>query len=541
MHAIANPSSKPPRSYSMPAAILTGVRILIGWHFLYEGVAKLMTPQWSSAGFLKQSQWLLSDTFQWIASDPAALQVVDLLNVWGLIFIGLGLFVGLFTRIAATAGIVLLSLYYIASPPFIGSPGETAGGAHFLFVNMNLIEAMTLALLVLTPKQLLYGIDGMLAGLKQRRSDRPQISNDNRRSFLKDLAALPILGGFGLALLKTKPWESFEEKTLADNIRKIVKPAEPAASAIDAVSSASPTAASFPTLQQLKTKAASGKIGNLNISRLICGGNLISGFAHSRDLLYVSPLLRTYFTDEKVLETLYMCEACGVNTAILRVDKHTLRIINRYRKLGGKIQWIAQCKIHGPGGNRDFQQAIDNGAVGAFVHGGVADKLVGAGQVDKLGEAMEFIKKNGLVAGIGGHMLQVPIACEKAGLNNDFYMKTLNSGNYWTAGPRLVDDKTWKPDPTNVVEPELARAVKDNMWSTTPQQTVEFMKTVKKPWIAYKVLGAGAIRPEEGFKYVFENGADFACVGMFDFQVVKDCNILTDVLAKVAKRTRPWA
>jgi len=529
----------------MSATLLTGVRILIGWHFLYEGAAKLMSPEWSSAGFLEQSQWLLSDTFHWIASDPAALQVVDLLNVWGLILIGLGLFLGLFTRIAGAAGIVLLSLYYVASPPFIGSPGETAGGGHFLLVNMNLIEAMTLALLVLTPKKMLYGIDGMLADLKQRRTAEPSDSDGARRSFLKDLASLPILGGFGYALLKTKPWESFEEKTLADNISKIVKPVEPTGTGTgtktDAVSSASPTAASFPTLKQLKAKAPKGKIGQLNISRLICGGNLISGFAHSRDLLYVSSLLRTYFTDEKVLETLYMCEASGVNTAILRVDRHTLRIINKYRKLGGKIQWIAQCKIHGEGGNRDFQLAIENGAVGAFVHGGVADKLVGAGQVDRLGEAMEFIKKNGLVAGIGGHMLQVPIACEKARLNNDFYMKTLNSGDYWTAGPQLIEDDNWKPDPTNIVEPELARAVKDNMWSTTPQQTVEFMKTVTKPWIAYKVLGAGAINPRDGFQYAFENGADFACVGMFDFQVVKDCNILTDVLAKVAKRTRPWA
>ena len=63
-----------------------------------------------------------------------------------------------------------------------------------------------------------------------------------------------------------------------------------------------------------------GKLGKLSVSRLICGGNLISGFAHSRDLLYVSPLLRHYFTDEKVLETLALCEAHGLNTAILRVD-----------------------------------------------------------------------------------------------------------------------------------------------------------------------------------------------------------------------------
>ncbi|MDP6046342.1 MAG: DoxX family protein [Phycisphaerae bacterium] len=521
------------RFNSMSRAFLTGVRILIGWHFLYEGVAKLFADKWSSAGFLNQSDWLLSDTFHWIASNPTALQVVNLLNVWGLILIGLALFMGLFTRLAGAAGVLLLGLYYIASPAFIGSPGENIGGGHFLIVNMNLIEAAALGLLIFAPRQMLHSIDGLLACLKERRNSDPQTRDEMRRSFLKDLAALPILGGFGYALLKKKPWQSFEEKTLADKIASTAKP--------DTVSSASPAAASFPTLKDLKAKSPAGKIGNLSISRLICGGNLISSFAHSRDLIYVSSLLKTYFTDEKVLETLYMCESCGVNTAILRVDKHTLRIINKYRKLGGKIQWIAQCKIHGKDGNGDFNLAIDNGAVGAFVHGGVADSFVARGRVDELGEAVAYMKKNNLVAGIGGHMLQVPIACEKAGLDNDFYMKTLNSGNYWTAGPKLIEDSDWKPDPTKVVEPELARAVKDNIWSTTPRQTVEFMKTVTKPWIAYKVLGAGAIRPKDGFKYAFESGADFACVGMFDFQVVEDCNVLNEVLAGKLKRTRVWA
>jgi len=435
-----------------------------------------------------------------------------------------------FTRIAGIAGALLLALYYIASPPLVGSAAETIGGGHFLVVNRNLIEMVTLGLLVFVPKQMFYGIDGLLSYLKERRNADPQAGDEMRRSFLKDLAALPLFGGFAYAVFRKKPWESFEEKNLADKIGKV-----------DTRTSASPVAVSFPTLKDLKAKATTGKIGNLEISRLICGGNLISSFAHSRDLIYVSSLLKTYFTDEKVLETLWMCESCGINTAILRVDKHTLRIINRYRKLGGKIQWIAQAKISKNDIKRDLDRAIDKGAVGAFIHGGVADNFVARGWMDELGNAIDYIKKNNLVAGIGGHALQVPIACEKAGLNHDFYMKTLNSGNYWTAGPKLIQDSNWKPDPTKVVEPELAKAKHDNIWSITPRQTVEFMKRVTKPWIAYKVLGAGAIHPRAGFKYVFENGADFACVGMFDFQVVEDCNILTEVLGANLKRTRPWA
>ena len=76
----------------------------------------------------------------------------------------------------------------------------------------------------------------------------------------------------------------------------------------------------------------SGKIKKLQISRIICGGNLISGHAHSRDLIYVSDLLRTYFTDDKVMETFAQCEQNGINTAILRLDERTLRILQIYRK-----------------------------------------------------------------------------------------------------------------------------------------------------------------------------------------------------------------
>lgn len=263
-----------------------------------------------------------------------------------------------------------------------------------------------------------------------------------------------------------------------------------------------------------------GKIGDLTVSRIICGGNLISGFAHSRDLTYVSTLLRQYFTDEKVWETLRLCEENGINTAILRLDDHCLRILNGYWKdLGGKIQWIAQCKMKGDDFRPDIQRAIDNGARGAYLHGGEADKLVGEGRMDVLGNAVEFMRQNGALAGVAGHMLDVPIACEKAKLNVDFYMKTLHSHKYWSAG--II--------PRN-----------DSAWSETPEKTIEFMKAVKKPWIAYKVLAAGAIHAKEGFKYAFENGADFLCVGMFDFQVVEDILIARNTLSGKMSRQRPW-
>jgi thiosulfate dehydrogenase [quinone] large subunit len=64
-------------------AILTVLRIAIGWHFLYEGVAKIFTPGWSAAPYLQTSTWIFGGFFRWIAATPWALKIVDSINVWG--------------------------------------------------------------------------------------------------------------------------------------------------------------------------------------------------------------------------------------------------------------------------------------------------------------------------------------------------------------------------------------------------------------------------------------------------------------------------
>jgi thiosulfate dehydrogenase [quinone] large subunit len=141
--------------------LLVALRMLIGWHFLYEGIHKLLHPEWSSLGYLAEAQGILSGFAHWIISNDGVLNTVDFLNTWGLTAIGLGLILGLFTKIASFAGAALLILYYLMNPPFIGMAPSGPMEGNYLLVNKNLIEAVTLLLLTVFPAVQRYGLDSL--------------------------------------------------------------------------------------------------------------------------------------------------------------------------------------------------------------------------------------------------------------------------------------------------------------------------------------------------------------------------------------------
>lgn len=337
----------------------------------------------------------------------------------------------------------------------------------------------------------------------------------DRRCFL----AKGVIGAAAVGAVHT----SIEEKTLADALQD---------------GTAQATKTEKPKTDIPAGSLPCGKIGNVSLSRLFIGGNLIGGWAHSRDLAYASKLFTSYNTEAKVFETLELAQACGINT--IQLDPACWPAVTKYNETHNpKIQTMVcipliqdKAKM-----NEAIKRQIDLGATLLYSHGGNTDSfMMEGGSIDVIAQMVDLIKAQGIPAGVGGHSLNMPVACERAKINNDFYVKTFHIDRYWSATPaehRVEYD--WMRG--NAADHNKNN---DNMWCNNPEETAAFMETVEKPWVAFKVMAAGAISPRLAFPYAYRHGADFIIAGMFDFQVEADVKIAIESLQKLDSRKRRW-
>lgn len=492
------------------------LRVVIGWHLLYEGISKLFTPDWTAYGYLDGSYGFMSGLFHSLAANSSLMPVIDFLNIWGLILIGTALFIGVLIRASAVMGILLLMLYYFAYPPFGTSLYTNFEGSYWI-INRNLIEIVALIAIFFMPVyeysiiNLFKRFRGKIEKEKTVEQDVPE--NSKRRELLKGLATLPFFGGMVYASVVRESGTKTDTTSGATSILEKYN------------------------LKDLKGFPPKGKLGNLQVSRIIGGSNQVGvlGYAHARDLSYVSTLFKYYNTESKIFETYKLFDRVGINTTNMIPEGYPL--FNKYLKAtGSKLQSFFPAKVTVKDPLKEIKIGVDFGATSIYVHGVTCDQLVMNGRIDLVIQALEYIRSQGLLAGVGNHSIQGPIACEKAGIRPDYYWKTMHHDNYWSAHPREFRKEF------SVAGGFLAdhNSYHDNMWDLFPEQTVEFFSKCDVPLIGFKVMAGGAIKPENGFRYAFENGADFICVGMFDFQVVQDVNLVIDVLGSDLKRNRPW-
>lgn len=158
-------------SYSRPQTFwLVVLRLLIGWHFLYEGIVKILNSSWTAYPYLMDSKGFLSDFFYGIAENPQLLAISNVVNIYGLTLIGLGLILGCLSRYASIGGIIFLLLYYLSHPPFIGADYMMPTEGSYLWIDKNLIEIGALMVLIYFPTSHIIGLDRYISKVFKRKS-----------------------------------------------------------------------------------------------------------------------------------------------------------------------------------------------------------------------------------------------------------------------------------------------------------------------------------------------------------------------------------
>ncbi|MDR1140878.1 MAG: hypothetical protein LBL62_04230, partial [Planctomycetaceae bacterium] len=242
-----------------------------------------------------------------------------------------------------------------------------------------------------------------------------------------------------------------------------------------------------------KQQVPAGKVGKLTMGRMLLGGNLLTHYTHSRDLKYVYNLAAHYNTQEKIFETMRIAEAHGVNAVVIHTAKGVLQWMSEYKKQGGKMQFIVCPTANIKDDMKEFTKAckecVDAGVDSLYLWGVRSDQLIK--RPDLIKKAVETMRSFDITVGVAAHKLGVIEVCEQEKIECDFYLKTFHHHNY-----------------------PSVKLNHDSSWCDEPDKVIEVMSKVEKPWIAFKIMAAGAIPPKNALEYAFSNGADFTVFGM---------------------------
>ena len=114
------------------------LRLFIGWHFMYEGLVKIMNPKWTSLPYLLDSKGPAASFFIKLTQDDSLMTTINFLNEWALLLIGLGLTLGCLYRLSSVGGMILLAMYTLSHPSFVGASYMMPFEGSYLWIDKNL-------------------------------------------------------------------------------------------------------------------------------------------------------------------------------------------------------------------------------------------------------------------------------------------------------------------------------------------------------------------------------------------------------------------
>ena len=379
-------------------ATLVGIlRIVIGWHFLYEGVWKLMQQDgWSCVSYLGAAQGPLAPVFKWMATQGWIVALGDRAVMFGLVAIGLSLMSGILARVAALFGVALMAMFYCCQPPEPFAEAFSGADGRFFVLERNAIEALGLLLVAVLPCW---------------------------RGFLRTL--LP--GGIVLALFGGCVWMHYR----AGGFKKV-----------EAVTSATVKVHEFTALAALKAPfAEKAKIGGVEISRLALGGDLIAGHSHARDLIWTDEFMRRYNSGATLPRTVRYCLHCGIDAAFIEPE-FIAPMRAAAAAVAGDLKFFANCADA-----KDAALAAKDGAKGVYLRPEVADALAAKKDADGLKALFAALRDTKLPVGVGAEDVATVKFCAENGIVPDFWVLAYHSLDYPAARMETRCNNIWCVDP----------------------------------------------------------------------------------------------
>ena len=138
------------------------LRLFIGWHFMYEGMVKIMNPKWTSLPYLLDSKGPASSFFIKLTQDDSLMVMINFVNEWALLLVGLGLTLGCLYRLSSVGGMILLAMYTLSHPSFVGASYMMPFEGSYLWIDKNMVEFAALGLMYVFPTSQIIGFDRAL-------------------------------------------------------------------------------------------------------------------------------------------------------------------------------------------------------------------------------------------------------------------------------------------------------------------------------------------------------------------------------------------
>lgn len=373
------------------------LRIAVGWHFLYEGIWKLMQGgQWTCLTYLEGAQGPLAGLFKGMAGLPWLVAIGDYAVMGGLVLIGISLITGVLARLAAVFAILLMAMFYCAQPPEPFATAMSGADGRFFLLERNAIESAALLAIVIIPSW-----RGWL------------------RSCLSGAVVLALFGGLA--------WNHWRQGGF--------KQAE-------AVTSATVKVHEFTALAALRAKMSETvKLGGVEISRLALGGELMAGHAHARDLIWPDTFMRRYHGGGALERTFRHAVRCGI-TAVFAEGEFLDAAKRSAVEAGGTLRFFADCATA-----EDAAAAKTGGATGVYVRPEATDRLARAGDAAALKALVGAFRATGLPVGVGAEDVATVKFCVENGVLPDYWVLAFHSLAYPAAelGPGF--NNLWCVDP----------------------------------------------------------------------------------------------